>query len=171
MRDRAKPDDNARYLAQWQAEVRVVMEKSAHRHTWIASVTRILHYCEAAGLFDSNESFCPVAAAPRQYDTGDARAVYARRRPEERIGGRPRVMFLRRFGAKPDKKIVDRSSGKSEFMEDTVHGNSDGMVVGVDRFWVVRAAGWAEWLSGGEKGFDGFVSENEQRGHRPQTGW
>ena len=79
--------------------------------------------------------------------------------------------FIRRFGAKPDKKIVDRSSGKSEFMEDTVHGNSDGMVVGVDRFWVVRAAGWAEWLSGGEKGFDGFVSENEQRGHRPQTGW
>jgi hypothetical protein len=78
---------------------------------------------------------------------------------------------VRRFGAKPDKKIVDRSSGKSEFMEDTVHGNSDGMVVGVDRFWVVRAAGWAEWLSGGEKGFDGFVSENEQRGHRPQTGW
>ena len=79
--------------------------------------------------------------------------------------------LVRRFGAKPDKKIVDRSSGKSEFMEDTVHGNSDGMVVGVDRFWVVRAAGWAEWLSGGEKGFDGFVSENEQRGHRPQTGW
>ena len=62
--DRAKPDDNARYLAQWQAEVRVVMEKSAHRHTWIASITRILHYCEAAGLFDSNESLRPVATAP-----------------------------------------------------------------------------------------------------------
>ena len=56
-------------------------------------------------------------------------------------------------------------------MEDTLHGNSDGMVVGIDRFWVVRAAGRAEWLSGGEKGFDGFVSENEERGHRPQTGW
>jgi hypothetical protein len=56
-------------------------------------------------------------------------------------------------------------------MEDTLHCDSDGMVVGVDRFWVVRAAGWAEWLSGGEKGLDGFVSENEQRGHRPQTGW
>jgi hypothetical protein len=64
LRDRAKPDDNARYLAQWQAEVRVVMEKSAHWHTWIASITRILHYCEAAGLFDSNESLCPVATAP-----------------------------------------------------------------------------------------------------------
>ena len=76
-----------------------------------------------------------------------------------------------RFGAKPDKKIVDRSSGKSEFVEDTLHCDSDAMVVGVDRFGVVRAAGWAEWLSGGEKGFDGFVSENEQRGHRPQTGW
>jgi len=68
LRDRAKPDDNARYLAQWQAEVRVVIEKSAHRHTWIASITRILHYCEAAGLFDSNEPLCPVATAPRQYD-------------------------------------------------------------------------------------------------------
>src|SRR5689334_15958526 len=77
----------------------------------------------------------------------------------------------RRFGAKPDKKIVDRSSGKPEFMEDTLHRNSDGMVVGIDRFWVVCAAGRAEWLSGGEKGFDGFVSKNEQRGHRPQTGW
>src|SRR5205814_10714387 len=56
-------------------------------------------------------------------------------------------------------------------MEDALHCNSHGMVVGVDRFWVVRAAGWAEWLSGGEKGFDGFVSQNEQRGHRPQTSW
>ena len=56
-------------------------------------------------------------------------------------------------------------------MEDAFHCNSDGVVVGVDRFWVVRPAGWAEWLSGGEKGFDGFVSQNEQRGHRPQTDW
>src|SRR5438067_11623400 len=56
-------------------------------------------------------------------------------------------------------------------MEDALHCNSDGMVVGVDRFWVARAAGWAEWLSGGEKGFDGFVSQNEQRGYRPQTSW
>src|SRR5207237_3414036 len=56
--------DNIRYIAQWQAEVRVVMEKSVHRHTWIASITRILHYCEAAGPFNSNESFCPVATPP-----------------------------------------------------------------------------------------------------------
>jgi len=47
---------------------------------------------------------------------------------------------LRRFGAKPDKKIVDRSSGEPEFMEDAFHCNSDGLVVGVDRFWVVRPA-------------------------------
>jgi hypothetical protein len=71
------------------------MEKSAHRHAWIASITRILHYCEAAGLFDSNEPLCPVAAAPRQHDPDYARAIYARRRPEEWIGGRPRVMLLR----------------------------------------------------------------------------
>src|SRR5438270_13074748 len=56
-------------------------------------------------------------------------------------------------------------------MKDSLHCYSDGMVVGVDRFWVVRSAGCAEWLSGGEKGFDGFVSQNEQRGHRPQTSW
>ena len=71
------------------------MEKSAHRHTWIASITRILHYCEAAGLFNSNESFCPVATASRQYDSDYARAVYARRRSKEWIGGRPRVILLR----------------------------------------------------------------------------
>ena len=47
---------------------------------------------------------------------------------------------LTRFGAKPDKKIVDRSSGEPEFMEDAFHCNSDGLVVGVDRFWVVRPA-------------------------------
>jgi hypothetical protein len=34
--------------------------------------------------------------------------------------------------------------------------------VGVDRFWVVRPAGWAERLSGGEEGFDRLVSEDEQ---------
>ena len=88
-------DDNAWYLAQWQAEVRVVIEESARRHTWIACITRILHYCEAAGLFDRNESVCPVATAPRQYDSDDARAIYARRRPEEGIRGRPRVILLR----------------------------------------------------------------------------
>jgi hypothetical protein len=70
------------------------MEESVHRHTWIASITRILHYCEAAGLFDSNEPFCPVVAAARLYDSDYARAVYARRRPEEWIGGRPRVVLL-----------------------------------------------------------------------------
>jgi hypothetical protein len=33
-------------------------------------------------------------------------------------------------------------------MEDAFHCNSDGLVVGVDRFWVVRPAGWVEGLSG-----------------------
>src|ERR1700730_12613668 len=56
LRDRAKPDDNGRYLAQWQAEVRGVMEQSAHRHTWIASITRILHNREAAGGRNAGES-------------------------------------------------------------------------------------------------------------------
>ncbi len=58
------------------------MERSAHRHTWIASITRILHYYEAAGLLDRNESLCPVAPAPRHYDFVYARTEYARRRPD-----------------------------------------------------------------------------------------
>src|ERR1700732_3332894 len=56
-------------------------------------------------------------------------------------------------------------------MEDTFHCNSDGLVVGVDRFWVVRPAGWVERLSGGQEGFDSFVSEDEQRSHRSEPGW
>jgi len=55
-------------------------------------------------------------------------------------------------------------------MEDSFHCNSDGMVVGVDRFWVVRTAGWVERLSGGQEGFDGFVLEDDQRGHGPEAG-
>src|SRR6202035_1323040 len=58
-----------------------------------------------------------------------------------------------------------------EFMEDTFHCNSDGLVVGVDRFWVVRPAGWVERLSGGQEGVDSFVSEDEQRSHRSEPGW
>jgi len=38
-------------------------------------------------------------------------------------------------------------------------------------FGLCAPPGWAERLSRGEKGFDGFVLQNEQRGHRPQTGW
>src|SRR6516225_9173999 len=40
----------------------------------------------------------------------------------------------------------------------------------IDRCWVVRTAGWVERLSGGKEGFDGFVSEDDQRGHRPEAG-
>ena len=56
-------------------------------------------------------------------------------------------------------------------MEDAFHCNPDGLVVGVDRFWVVRPAGWVERLSGGQEGFDGFVSKDEQRSHRSEPGW
>ena len=55
-------------------------------------------------------------------------------------------------------------------MEDAFHCNPDGLVVGVDRFWVVRPAGWVERLSGGQEGFDSFVSEDEKHRHRPETG-
>ena len=55
-------------------------------------------------------------------------------------------------------------------MEDALHCDSDGLVVGVDGFWVVGAASWAERSSGGEQGFDGFVAKNEEGSHRPETG-
>src|SRR5258706_14218050 len=56
-------------------------------------------------------------------------------------------------------------------MEDAFHCNFDSVVVRVDRFWVMRPAGWVERLSGGEEGFDSFVSEDEQRSHRSEPGW
>src|SRR5437868_9192613 len=56
-------------------------------------------------------------------------------------------------------------------MEDALHCNFDSVVVRVDRFWVMRPAGWVERLSGGQKRFDSFVSEDEQRRHRSEPGW
>src|SRR6516165_5907074 len=55
-------------------------------------------------------------------------------------------------------------------MEDAFHCHLYGLVVRIDRCWVVRTAGWVERLSGGKEGFDGFVSEDDQRGHRPEAG-
>src|SRR5256885_13270768 len=55
-------------------------------------------------------------------------------------------------------------------MEDASHGDLDGSVVEIDRFWVVRSAPRAEWLSRSEQGFDGFVAQDEERRHRPETG-
>jgi hypothetical protein len=86
-------------------------------------------------------------------------------RPRER-----RKVVFRRFGAKPDKKICRRSGGEPEFMEDATHGRLDGIVVEIDWFWVVCAARGAQWLSGSEQGFDGFVAQDEERCHRPEAG-
>src|SRR5260370_42672724 len=55
-------------------------------------------------------------------------------------------------------------------MEDASHGGLDGSVVEIDRFWVVRSAPRPEWLSRSEQGFDGFVAQDEERRHRPETG-
>src|SRR5947209_19598000 len=56
-------------------------------------------------------------------------------------------------------------------MEDALHCNFDSVVVRVDRFWVMRPAGWVERLRGGQEGFDSFVSEDEQRSQRSEPGW
>src|SRR5207302_6672596 len=56
-------------------------------------------------------------------------------------------------------------------MEDAFHYNFNSVLVRVDRFWVMRPAGWVERLSGGQEGFDSFVSEDEQRSHRSEPGW
>ena len=47
-------------------------------------------------------------------------------------------------------------------MEDAFDGNVYGVVVAVDRFWVVRATGWAERLRGRKEGFDRLVAQNQQ---------
>ena len=56
-------------------------------------------------------------------------------------------------------------------MEDAFHCNFDSVVVRVDRFWVMCPAGWVERLSGGQEGFDSFVSEDDQRSHRSEPSW
>src|SRR5438132_9824726 len=55
-------------------------------------------------------------------------------------------------------------------MESASHGGLDGSVVAIDRFGVVRSAPRAEWPSRSEQGFDGFVAQDEERRHRPETG-
>ena len=55
-------------------------------------------------------------------------------------------------------------------MKDTVHGESQVMVVAIDGSWVLSSMGGGDFLSGGEQRFDSFVAEHEQGGDRPQTG-
>ena len=54
-------------------------------------------------------------------------------------------------------------------MEDALHGEVYGVVVAVDRFWVVGTTGWVERLRGSKEGFDSLVTQNHQSGHRPET--
>src|SRR5215831_16477114 len=56
-------------------------------------------------------------------------------------------------------------------MKDALHCNSYGVVVEVDRFWVVCSTGTAERLRGSEEGLDSLVAEDDQGCHRPETGW
>jgi hypothetical protein len=91
LRDRAKPDDNAWYLAQWQAEVRVVMEKSAHRHTWIAAGVPVivLRFAEIAypqGLALKHARLLIKRGYPLGGRRRDDRV--ASRRSPPRLGGR-----------------------------------------------------------------------------------
>ena len=53
------------------------------------------------------------------------------------VGDCQRCSGVRRFRAKPCKKIVDGSSGEPELMEDAAHCTLNSLIVGVDRFWVV----------------------------------
>jgi len=54
-------------------------------------------------------------------------------------------------------------------VEDALHGDVYGVVVVVDRFWVVGTTGWVDRLRGGKEGFDSLVTQNHQSGHRPET--
>jgi hypothetical protein len=55
-------------------------------------------------------------------------------------------------------------------VKDAVHCNLDGVVVGIDWFGVVRAAGGAQRLRGRQQRLDGVVLEDQERGDRPKTG-
>jgi len=50
-------------------------------------------------------------------------------------------------------------------MKDTGHCSLEGVVVRVDRFWVVRPASRVRRSSGGQEELDGFVTEDQQRRH------
>src|SRR5215472_7067312 len=83
-----------------------------------------------------------------------------------------RLGIVRRFAAlrgEVRQKLCRCSSGEPELVEDALHGNIDGVVVAVDRFWVVWTTDWVERLSGGKEGFDSLVTQNHQGGHRPET--
>jgi hypothetical protein len=54
------------------------------------------------------------------------------------------------------------------FVNDALHSKLQGLVVGIDEFGVVAAAGWMEGPGGGEEGFDGFVAQNEESSDRPE---
>ena len=55
-------------------------------------------------------------------------------------------------------------------MEDAAHCTLDGLIVGVDGFGVVWPTSGTERSGGSQQGLDRFVSENDQRGHRSETG-
>src|SRR5215472_6564442 len=83
----------------------------------------------------------------------------------------------RRLRAKPCalkgealQKNCRYSSGKAELVKEAVHGHLYDTVVGVDGSRVVRAASWAERLSGSEQGFDGFVAKHQEGGDCAKAG-
>ena len=45
-------------------------------------------------------------------------------------------------------------------MEDALHGDVYGVVVAVDRFWVLGTTGWVERLRGSKEGFDSLVPQH-----------
>src|SRR5262249_59673242 len=60
--------------------------------------------------------------------------------------------------------------GKDECVKEAVHGHLYDPVVVVYGSRVVRAAGWAERLSGSEQGFDGFVAKHQEGGDCAKAG-
>ena len=54
-------------------------------------------------------------------------------------------------------------------MKDALHGEPQGLVVGVDGFGLEDAASWVEGPGGGEERFEDLVAENHQRGDRSEA--
>jgi hypothetical protein len=51
-----------------------------------------------------------------------------------------------------------------------LHCNPYGLVMRVDRSWVVRIAHWVELLGCSQQGLDGSVSENDERSPMSELG-
>lgn len=60
---------------------------------------------------------------------------------------------------------------QSKLLKDSLHGDSDRLVVRVESSWILCSALWFAFLRGSQQRFNRFIPEHDQRGHRLQACW